>query len=440
VNFTVIANAFPGPISYAYDELGRLVGVTTATGDAAKYSYDAVGNITSISRYSSSQSALFTFTPKFGPVGTQVTIYGSNFNSTPAQDTVSFNGTNASIVSASTTQIVVSVPSGTTSGPITVVSPAGPVTSTDVFTVTASSGKPRIDSFTPQIVAQGSTVTITGANFDLAPQNDRLVVNITAAVPPNSPAPTTTSLALTVPSSSGSGHVYLSTPNGTTVSTGDLFIPPPKSFYTPSQISYTGRTTLNAAATTVTATQTPQTLGLLLFDGIAGHAVSVSLAPVAGSEYHFQIYKPDGTSLGTGFSCSTPCFADSQQLPVSGTFAVGIDSGSATVTIYDSTVIAQSITPGGAAITLNPVPGQNAKLTFSGTAGQQATVQVSGNTISSVTVSILNPDGSTLTSLTSSASSFSFNAVTLTQSGTHTILVDPPGSNSGTITVGLVLQ
>src|ERR1700760_4136877 len=113
--FTVSAGAiFGGPIFYSYDELGRLVGVATADGIAAQYTYDALGNVLAITRATSSQTSLFTFTPKSGPVNTQVTISGANFSANPAQDSVSFNGTAATITSASSTQLVVNVPTGAT--------------------------------------------------------------------------------------------------------------------------------------------------------------------------------------------------------------------------------------------------------------------------------------------------------------------------------------
>ena len=147
VLFTVAEQTFSGPVSYSYDELGRLVGAVANSGDAIRYSYDAVGNILSLTRYAAGQSTIFEFHPKSGPIGTSVSISGSNFSANPAQDTVSFNGTPAVVNSASTTSLAVAVPSGATTGTITVTSPSGSVTSSDSFTVTNSDGKPRIDSF-----------------------------------------------------------------------------------------------------------------------------------------------------------------------------------------------------------------------------------------------------------------------------------------------------
>ena len=150
VAFAVTPGAiFGGPVSYTYDEIGRLVGVVAASGDAAQYTYDALGNVLSITRTSSGQPSLFTFNPKSGPMGTQVTIFGANFSPDSAQDAVSFNGTAATVTSASSTRLVVTVPAGATTGAITVTAPASSVTSASPFTVTSSSGVPRIDSFTP---------------------------------------------------------------------------------------------------------------------------------------------------------------------------------------------------------------------------------------------------------------------------------------------------
>src|SRR5688572_24841898 len=60
------------------------------------------------------------FNPTSGPVGTQVTITGTNFNSTPANNTVHFGVGKASVLSASSTQLVVTVPGTATLQPISV--------------------------------------------------------------------------------------------------------------------------------------------------------------------------------------------------------------------------------------------------------------------------------------------------------------------------------
>jgi hypothetical protein len=60
-------------------------------------------------------------------------IRGTNLQET---STVAFDGTSASFVVNSATQVTAVVPSGATSGQIAVVTPAGTATSADTFTVT----------------------------------------------------------------------------------------------------------------------------------------------------------------------------------------------------------------------------------------------------------------------------------------------------------------
>ncbi|WP_211212345.1 IPT/TIG domain-containing protein, partial [Rudaea cellulosilytica] len=60
------------------------------------------------------------FSPSIGPVGTSVTITGTNFSATAANNVVKFNGTAAAVTAASATSLTATVPSGATSGKISV--------------------------------------------------------------------------------------------------------------------------------------------------------------------------------------------------------------------------------------------------------------------------------------------------------------------------------
>ena len=109
--------AFVGPaqaasITYVYDSLGRLVAVVDESGNAVTYSYDPVGNLLAITPSSGSGVLFFEVDPDNGPVGTQFTIYGDRFSTTPSQNTVAFPGHNATIISSTQTTIVATVPSG----------------------------------------------------------------------------------------------------------------------------------------------------------------------------------------------------------------------------------------------------------------------------------------------------------------------------------------
>ena len=72
-------------------------GVVDTAGEAAGYSYDAVGNLLAITRGTSAQTSVISFSPSQGPVGTAVTIYGTGFSTTTSSDSVTFNGSAATI-------------------------------------------------------------------------------------------------------------------------------------------------------------------------------------------------------------------------------------------------------------------------------------------------------------------------------------------------------
>jgi YD repeat-containing protein len=157
-------------VSYIYDAIGRLVGVVDpASNEAAIFTYDAVGNLTSIGRQNASTVSILDFTPSSGPAGTTVTIYGTGFSATPGSNTVSFNGASGVVASSTSTSIVATVPAGATTGPIGVTAPGGSATSSGSFTVTATDGAPVITSFSPTVASSGTTVTLTGLNFEPTP-------------------------------------------------------------------------------------------------------------------------------------------------------------------------------------------------------------------------------------------------------------------------------
>lgn len=98
-----------------------------------------------------------------GPVGTQVTISGSNFGS-GTNSTVSFNGTQAVNPQWSASSIQVQVPSGATTGNVVVTVPGQPASNGVPFTVT-----PNITSLS---LSQGPAqigIDIQGTTFGANP-------------------------------------------------------------------------------------------------------------------------------------------------------------------------------------------------------------------------------------------------------------------------------
>jgi hypothetical protein len=70
------------------------------TGEAVRYAYDAAGNITSQISGPITTLAVGHFSPRRGPVGTHVTINGTGFDPTPANNAVRFNGVAVAVIAA----------------------------------------------------------------------------------------------------------------------------------------------------------------------------------------------------------------------------------------------------------------------------------------------------------------------------------------------------
>jgi YD repeat-containing protein len=142
------------PVQYVHDALGRLIKVVDTSGNVATYNYDAVGNLLSITRstLSTTAPAILSFSPTQGPVGQTVTIQGQNFATTTTGNTVQFNGTAATVTAASANSLTVSVPTGATTGPITVTVGSSTATSSSNFTVLTI---PVIASISPTLGLAG---------------------------------------------------------------------------------------------------------------------------------------------------------------------------------------------------------------------------------------------------------------------------------------------
>ncbi|MCI0635842.1 MAG: hypothetical protein L0206_18285, partial [Actinobacteria bacterium] len=155
-----------------------------------------------------------SFAPTFGPVGTAVVITGSGF--TDASD-VTFNGTLAvSPLVVSDTEIQATVPSGATTGPISVTNPVGTGTSAASFLVGST---PVVSSFAPTFGPVGTAVVITGSGFA---ESSAVAFNGTLAVSPL--VVSDTEIQATVPSGATTGPISVTNPVGTGTSAGSFFV------------------------------------------------------------------------------------------------------------------------------------------------------------------------------------------------------------------------
>ena len=168
-------------------------------------------------------AVLFSLTPNTGPVGTSITIQGSNTSSQLEGVTgVSFNGTPATVFSTGNgLTATATVPAGATSGNVIVTTAAGPSNGL-AFTVTAPLPVlPVLASIAPAAAPIGGTVVLNGTGltgtsvitFDKSPFVPAGPGNlVTSGYTVN--AAGTQITGIVVPSGAVSGTVFVTTPNG----------------------------------------------------------------------------------------------------------------------------------------------------------------------------------------------------------------------------------
>jgi hypothetical protein len=327
-----------------------------------------------------SNAAIFTVTfgitgiaPNSGPVGTSVTITGTNLGSTQGTSTVKFNGVAATPTSWSTTQIVVPVPAAATSGPVVVT--IGGVSSPGItFTVT-----PVITSVSPTSGAVGASVTIAGSGFGTTQGTSTVTFNGSAATPtswsstsivvPIPAAATSGPLVVTVGGVPSSGIPYTVTPVISSVS--------PTSGAVGSSVTITGSgfgaaqgtstVTFNGVAATPTswsstsiAVPVPSgaTSGnvVVTVNGVASNGVSFTVRPAITS------LSPASGPVGTSVTITGTSFGSSQ-----GTSTVAFNGTAATPTSWSDTQIVVPVpsaaTTGNVVVTVNGVATNGASFT-----------------------------------------------------------------------------
>lgn len=198
--YAPVPAAEPIAFQYFYDDLGQLSKVIDSAGNELDYTYDAVGNIVQITRGTAPPPgtlAIFGFTPQQGGIGETVTIQGQGFSPTPGADTVQFNGTPATATSATGATLIVTVPDGATTGPISVTVGAATVQSASDFTViplpvitSLSRHSALFNTVIPDLTVTGSM--LAGATFSFQTS----AITITSAS--ISPTGTSADLGLTV--------------------------------------------------------------------------------------------------------------------------------------------------------------------------------------------------------------------------------------------------
>lgn len=229
-----------------------------------------------------------SFAPTSALAGQSVTISGSNFNPTPAGNQVLFNAVAATVTSASSTQLVVTVPATATTGKITVIANGKSAVSANDIVILQTS----IGDFSPESGVAGTTVTIAGANFSTTPTENIVAFNGAAATVTTASA---TALTVTVPAEATTGRITVTISGTETTSSSDFTVLEPAitGFFPPIagggvEVTITGNNfspstaenivTFNGEAGTVTAASSTE-LKVTVPAGATSGPISVKVGP-----------------------------------------------------------------------------------------------------------------------------------------------------------------
>ena len=224
------------------------------------------------------------FSPTNGSGGTMVVINGTNFLGATS---VLFNGANASFFVENNNVIQAGAPNGVTTGPITVVGPAGNAVSTNLFYA-----PPFIIGFNPGTGGAGTTVTITGGNFQgaTAVRFNGLAASFTV---------NGNQITAQVPSNAITGPITVVAPGGSATSAATFYATPSITSFTPTTaapgttVQITGINLLGATAVSFNGQPAANFT-------VQNNSNIVAVVPGAVTTGPIQVTTPAGTATSAG--------------------------------------------------------------------------------------------------------------------------------------------
>lgn len=369
----VLASGAATATQYSYDELGRLRTATVAADGTAEYIYDDAGSLISVERHPNGTPVLASFSPHFAAPGATVTLYGAGFSAQPSANSVSFNGTPATVTASSAQSLTVTVPAGATSGALQVSVGGLVTTSVEDFTVEPSRTAPTVATLSHACVTPGQWVTVTGTQFDTAPNATRVEIS-RMLVRANVLSPT--SLQVLVPPTLKAGRVRVVTVHGEAESQDLLHTPT-----APSDCShYQPPIAATAGGSNVALTIPALSYGVVHFNGARGDLFSLDgynfSAPSGTPQLYIKVSAPDMSVLSDTYAGlgMTPTNASYHldRLPVSGIYTATIYN-TRNVSVSLSLAVTQSPTlvAGGSGAAVSAAPGHSVRLAVPGVSGDE---------------------------------------------------------------------
>ncbi|MFZ0419618.1 MAG: choice-of-anchor tandem repeat GloVer-containing protein [Candidatus Sulfotelmatobacter sp.] len=245
--------------------------------------YGGADNAGTVFSLSDGLGSFVSFVVGSGEVGQTVEILGQGFETTSS---VSFNGTSSTFKAVSNTYLTATVPSGATTGPVTVTETSGTLKSSKTFDVT-----PQIKSFSPPSGPVGTPVQINGVS--LTQTTNVTIGGVKATFTVNSDLQVTA----TVPANATKGQIVITTLGGSATSSGSFAVTPFIKSFTPTSgpvgtsVTITGTTFNGATKVTFNGTSAA-------FD-LETNSQVVATVPSGATTGPIAITTPEGTGTSS---------------------------------------------------------------------------------------------------------------------------------------------
>jgi RHS repeat-associated protein len=260
--------------------------------------------------------------------------------------------------------------------------------------------------FDPLAGSVGSTVTISGDGFDPTPASNAVTFNGTAATVT---AASPTQLTVTVPGAASTGTIAVSNSNGSATSTVGFRIQqtPTVSSVSPTIASPGSTLTVGGSNFAAASTMAGVGSGQAVIQSITQTSMALTV-PTAGSG-RVTVATLDGQATSTQDVYIPPA---------------GYATSSVGYTVRTPLSVTQTVSIASTKIGM---------LLFEATAGQRISIATSGTTFGSQVVTIRRPSGALIYGPVTLSANWWVEPITLNESGTYSIVIDPTGTTSGSM-------
>jgi hypothetical protein len=304
-------------VSWSDTQVAAIVASGTTAGQASVTQNGAPSN--GISFSIAPNPSITALSPPSAPVGSSVTISGTNFGAGQDNSVITFNGAQvSSITNWSPTSITATVPATATTGNVVVTLGSVPTNGMS-FTVLPT---PTISSLAPTSGTVGTSVTISGANFGATQGSGVVAFNGTPATPTSWSA---TSIVVPVPTGATTGNLLVAV-SGVTSNGVGFTVGPAVSIST---LSPTSSSIGSPVIITGTNFGTTQGTSAVTFNGIPGAALNWSstsiraFVPAGATSGNVAVNVGGVASNGIGFTVIPPPSISSLS-PASGMTGVSV--------------------------------------------------------------------------------------------------------------------